>query len=683
VRLTLRTLLAYLDDTLEPAQARLIGQKVMESEVARDLIERIKQVTRRRRLAAPPASGPGSKLDPNTVADYLDNVLPEGQVAEVEETFLNSDVHLAEVAACHQILTLFLGQPAQVPPTAYQRMVGLVKGRESIIRRRAPRRHEPERAGGAAAVPGEADEALLLGMSSYLRRHVWARRLAPVAAVLGLVALLLLAIWQIVPRGGASLAQNANRPTGAAAEVLPPAPETRGAPPDSRPAPPPDPTPKDKTPPDPMPKDRTPPDPTPPKPQDIHKLPDNQPSKQRRDLGKFVASDVPAPSILLQRQPGKEQWLRVKPDAAIAANDPLVSLPGYRSEIHLDTAVSVTLWGNLPDFTALPALESSAVLHVPPDGFDLDITLKQGLVVVANRKPAAKARARVRFLEERWDLILDEGSAVALNLFGTYTGSIPFKSEGPPEAPLAIFELFALKGDTSVKIDYEEFILRELSWYRWDNTGPRSRNPQALQAETVRWYTERDKPLPDTAQLRPVVAALKDLSKRFGDKPAAIALAEARKEAKGPTLALSIFCLAAVDDLQGMMSSLIDERPEVRWFAGQALRHWIAVHPDNDMKLYKALQRKYNQPQAEAIMKMLHGFTRDDWNKAETYEWLIDKLESKELALRELAYVQLLSVRIPEAAKIPYRPADPEDARKVGVEQWRKLLETGKLPPMK
>ena len=41
MRLTLRTLLAYLDDALEPGQARLIGQKVAESDAAQELIGRI------------------------------------------------------------------------------------------------------------------------------------------------------------------------------------------------------------------------------------------------------------------------------------------------------------------------------------------------------------------------------------------------------------------------------------------------------------------------------------------------------------------------------------------------------------------------------------------------------------------------------------------------------------------
>src|SRR5271169_3822821 len=116
MRLTLRTLLAYLDDTLEPAQAKAIGQKVAESDAAQELIARIKEVTRRRRLTTPTASGPGTKVDPNSIAEYLDNELSADQLAEIEQLALDSDVHLAEIASCHQILTVVLGEPAVVPP---------------------------------------------------------------------------------------------------------------------------------------------------------------------------------------------------------------------------------------------------------------------------------------------------------------------------------------------------------------------------------------------------------------------------------------------------------------------------------------------------------------------------------------------------------------------------------------
>src|SRR3954453_3089952 len=129
MRLTLRTLIAWLDDTLSPNEVREIGHQVGDSPFAKELVERVQRVTRQRRLATPGDSGPDSS-DPNLVASYLDNELPVEQVTEYEKRCLTSDVHLAEVASVHQILSL-IGQKAKVPPAARQRMYRLVKGREA------------------------------------------------------------------------------------------------------------------------------------------------------------------------------------------------------------------------------------------------------------------------------------------------------------------------------------------------------------------------------------------------------------------------------------------------------------------------------------------------------------------------------------------------------------------------
>src|SRR5262245_39005482 len=125
MRLTLRTLLAYLDDILEPSQAREIGDKLNESSFASSLVSRIREVMRRRRLTAPTLSGPGVGVDPNAVAEYLDNTLAPDGVADIEKICLESDVHLAEVAACHQILTLALGEPVNIPAQTRERMYAL------------------------------------------------------------------------------------------------------------------------------------------------------------------------------------------------------------------------------------------------------------------------------------------------------------------------------------------------------------------------------------------------------------------------------------------------------------------------------------------------------------------------------------------------------------------------------
>lgn len=129
MRLTLRTLLAWLDDSLPPKDVTRIGRQLHKSKFAQDLSRRIRKVVRQRRLTVP-GMGKNTPIDANVIAAYLDNNLSPDQTTAVESLCLNSDVHLAEVAAAHQILTM-LDQPLDIGPDVSAKYYRLVKGPEA------------------------------------------------------------------------------------------------------------------------------------------------------------------------------------------------------------------------------------------------------------------------------------------------------------------------------------------------------------------------------------------------------------------------------------------------------------------------------------------------------------------------------------------------------------------------
>jgi hypothetical protein len=213
MRLTLRTLLAHLDGILEPNDAQDIGKKVEESEYATGLVHRIHDVMRRLRLGAPSLTDKNPRLNVNTVAEYLDNTLASEGVTDFEKVCLDSDVHLAEVAACHQILTLVLGEPAEIDPASRQRMYEL---KDAHVASGPP--PSPAMSAAAPVTPVGATPTLDLDadgediaerkprlkptVPEYLREPRRRGRWLPVVAVLLIVcflAVVLMALGQFMP----------------------------------------------------------------------------------------------------------------------------------------------------------------------------------------------------------------------------------------------------------------------------------------------------------------------------------------------------------------------------------------------------------------------------------------------------------------------------------------------------
>jgi hypothetical protein len=704
VRLTLRTLLAYLDDTLEPAQAKLIGQKVAESDTAQELIARIKAVTRRRRVTAPPATG--AKVDANLIAGYLDNLLSAEQQAEVEQTCLASDLHLAEMAACHQILTLVLGEPALVPPTAKQRMYGLVRGPEAIPFRKPAQTHEREE---IVHEQKETDETLRLGLPALRAKGGWSNALILVGGGLAVAALLVIAIIHILHFEGNQTRDRA-RATAAeqpmVAQAKPGQPSVKGpdkATPIMAPT-----TAPQKT------NGQTPAEkggaadsngkkpkvqPSPEQGSSTGDVPPGPPSKVRTEIGQYRN---PTESVVLQYDPDKRQWQRLDMKRPrVFTGSPLVSLPGYKSVVSLKNGLRLTLWGNIPEFwPSPPVLESLVELH-QHDQLDADLTLRRGRIVLTATGAGRPPRVRVRFenptnptLQEMWDLTLEErDTEVSLERWGLFPPGEPFfkdpadKKRVGPRADLA---LVVLKGHLTAKVDDLTVALEAppkrslLLWNSFSGSAPASALP------TVPEWSVSPLPFPkgmEKVMLQPRAEfrrATETLSTALSGKldKVDVGLANALKSMDPSERILVVRCFAAIDDLDALLDYALtdDKHHEVRQNAIGTLRYWIGCSRDNDYKLYEALKTRYKAAEPESILGLLHGFSPKALTKRETYETLIDYLIHPNLVIRELSYLYLVQL-VPAGRKIAYTPVADSRERQHGQKEWLKLLDAGQIPP--
>ena len=127
MRLTLRTLLAYMDDMLDPADQEELGRKIEASPFATELIHRSRDAVRRLRLSAPEVlagdsgdlHGGDHNLDANTAAEYLDSMLSPDDVAEFERNCLEAGPQRRHAA----------GRGGVVPPHPHARAGRAGRGR--------------------------------------------------------------------------------------------------------------------------------------------------------------------------------------------------------------------------------------------------------------------------------------------------------------------------------------------------------------------------------------------------------------------------------------------------------------------------------------------------------------------------------------------------------------------------
>jgi hypothetical protein len=673
LRLTLRTLLAYLDDTLPPAEAKVMGHKLSESKQALELVDQIKKVIRKRSLSTPPTGAEGGPSDPNTVAAYLSDSLPSDQVTEFEKLALESDVHLADVAACHQILTLLLSEQVRVPPTAYRRMYGLVKGPEAIPGR-TPGKVIP--IGGVADTPidtADADAHYLLGMSPYSQSQPVSHRAARWVAAALLAVGFVVTAWLAWPKQMPAVATlppvgEGTKPS--APDVPPEKKPVENANPEKKPEPE-----KGPVEPEPMPK---PPEPN----KDL--VPAAEPPKvDRLAVGTLESPDD---RVLFARKADADVWTRVAKSEAVFGSDKLICPPGYSAKLTFETGAVAELWANVfPDLLPLPLLDTAITSHVAYDGFDADFTLHAGRVYLSVGKANA-ANVRVRFRDEIWDLTLpDRTSEVVVQVVNVPT---PGKTA---ESPKAIVTAVVLKGTASAKVRFKAIPkIAAGEALEWDSKGGKLAGPKKPDGPAGDpAYFAKSPVYPNAKSAQPMRKVLDQFAERLKEaKSVSAALAENRAEPMAPPTAeyyagcrFAVLSAAGMGDLAVIADSLNDaNRPDVRAAAIFALQHLLACYPDQEEKFRAVAGAKLrlSEENTTELLRTLRGVTDAERTDRDTLSKLVSQLNAAEVAQREAALYTLVTQVDPSAATRPgltFDTAAPADVREAAMKAWNKRIE--------
>lgn len=627
MRLTLRTLIAWLDDTLTPAEVRTIGQQVSESPFAKDLVERVQRVTRQRRLTYPGDLG-SEPTDPNVVASYLDNELPSEQVADYEKRCLTSDVHLAEVASVHQILSL-IGQKAKVPTDAKLRMYRLVRGRETTKEQpQPPPQPEPKqkKTKEAASSKPPVTEPIAAWSSTVKTQRSPIERFLPAAIVLGLIALF---VWSAVY----SLRTEAPTSVALKGPAMPPEKpkedETIRVEPAAQPStvvvpPPQTPAVAEET-----------PKAEPPKPA--------EPSTPE-DVGTFETIQ----GVILRPNAEGNGWDRVEPKTSLKERTRLLNLAPFRNTLKLGKAEV-----DLIDSTDIFLDDSEK--NQPPQ-----LELRRGQIVV--RTTASSAPFSVRFEGQILAIKAPAGSVVGVERNPTL---LPGQSEPSPSR----LRIYVPDNQVILQAGESEEILNgpgEISLQLSGRFVEKARQPMpAWVSETAPSGFNKEVGDQFVALLRP-------------GRPILANLVEAMDDPQKDVKRMAIYALGSTIAMEQVVEVVSrKEEPSVHRAGIEVLRTGLAQGGDTAKAVREALVRQYDHPWSDVTEKLLVGFRPEEAKDEATLAKLVEYLSAApSRGTRQLALDALQHLTGRDSLEY-----DPDNAEGKGLKAWQDLVrkkESGK-----
>ncbi|MFG0295841.1 MAG: HEAT repeat domain-containing protein [Maioricimonas sp. JB045] len=723
MRLTLRTLLAYLDDILAPAQAKEIGEKINESSFAASTVERIKDVLRRRRNTAPDVIGPNAPPDPNLVAEYLDNPLAQDVVEELERLCLESDVHLAEVAACHQVLTLVLGEPVDIPADTRDRMyaLGAVSDAGSETTESVP----PAQPRPAPARNPETPSTTPSGLDSseaaipdYLRRRSTGRRILPVVVLLLIAAAWLATIvtdqtlLELLPiRFDQQQAVTATEPD-AGAEAVEPAGDQEAAGEEAAPEQPAEP------------------------PAEVARTPEAGSGKPGpiaiANIDPPPPADMPDPEVspvVPMPEPSSETpRAEMTPGNGTTVDEP-ADAPPQIAKVTPETVPPPEPAPETPEPVAPPAPvhPMTRLVYVDQDGILLAYDAERGGWMASPGESVIHAGARIASPEPFNSRLIVESGDADLTVFGGTVGvwNRPSKPgwahlaldrgrvalhvhnlpDAPGEPELGVraggtdYTLRVLEPGTVVGLEVtrrqpsgrpaawtpglvdggvfviagavritdpegnETTVRPELGWWPWPGSLPVT-EPQPLRA-IPEWLTDASG---STTERRLGMLFEREF---ILEQPVSQFLPTVVKDPRPYIAELAVKALAVTDDYRALLRALQSDHEESRLAAIVALREWLPQDPRNGELLVTELNRTFRDDDVTALEQLLWGYSAEDARDPEISRQLVAWLSHDDIAIRELAFYQIYRLT---GRRYDYRSFAPPVQRQAAVVRWEEHL---------
>lgn len=644
MRLTLRTLLAWLDDTLSPAEVREMGQQVTESQYAQDLVERIQRVTRQRRLTVPESGGPEG-ADPNIIAAYLDGELAADQVYEYERRCLASDIHLAEVASVHQILSL-IGQKAKVPGPAKWRMYRLIRGPEVGPR---PSIREMPAEDESPAPDWSRDD---LALPSFWERN------GPALAIAGLIAVLGFSAWRVIGPTSAGSGRKVEEIAGhePAKQAAPAAPVAAPSAPVEVVNRPPIEAPTDVMPAEPESAAEAEPKPRPEPPANA-----------------FAVVEPGGAGVLLRGKPADGDWERLEPNTAVRSGDWLANMVPFRNEVRVGGMLVEMVGG-----TGLRIVKND---EGSPNGFELDhgqfvireaegpldiaVTTQEALPnspdfavlkpirIQANQLPVAVAKLQRPTTE----------STVVLRVMGT--GGKLLVTSGDAET--------SYDAPTAVDVVYP--LPASLPPGSWPTVVPKL--AELIDLPLPEWLTE---PAPEPVELQMAEDFARELTRP--GRGIAESLAEVANSSTQLDLrALALAGLGETGDLDSVVSALTSSGKRTdRKAAIRVLRDLLGRGPGAAGRIERKLRdvgdKNAEWPTLVMLLLQRNRPANADWDRR--INDLVGLLSSDDVELRELAIDNLMD--LVGRDEMGYDPDSPSTGK--GLADWQSAAKARTLKPV-